>query len=371
MPRINLGPSTPVDIALGSSSIYRAYQGSQVVWPACDTPPFGCNTNVDPWCVTNFSYAWSNCYSIVTFPLIDVSQGTTFRAAWAICTGLTSFPNLDVSSGTDFDFAWQSCNQISTFPSLDVSSGTTFEGTWYNCTGFTSFPSLNFTSGANFQDAWYLCTNLTTFPAGLFDNCSATNFYRTWNNCALDQTSVDGILVSIDTAGTSGGILSLNGGSSSYPSSTGLAAKASLEARGWTVLVNSPPFAISFSLQPSNSSVTAPASTSFTAAASTNDGGTLSYQWQVSTDGGISFTNVLEAGVYSGVTTTTLSISNSTGLNSTVYRVVVTSTGLAPSATSSSATLTVSANPWDDNFNSWSFQNFGWPDAIALDWWGV
>lgn len=347
MPSIHLGTNPPVDIALGSASISRAYLGSQAVWPTCDLPPYGCNTNVDPWCVTDFS------------------------GAWALCTGLTSFPLLNVSSGTNFNFAWQSCNQLTSFPVLDVGQGTTFEGAWYNCTGLTSFPFLNFDSGTNFNDAWYFCTNLTTFPAGVFNNCLATDFYRAWSICALDQASVDNILVSLDTAGQTNGIVDIDGGTSSHPGSAGLAAKSSLEGKGWTVLVNSPPPLISFSLQPSNSSVTAPSPTSFTATASTNDSGTLSYQWQISTDGGASFTNLVEAGVYSGVTTTTLSISNSTGLNGLVYRVVVSSTGPAPSVNSSPATLTVAPNPWDENFNDWSFQNFGWPNVIALDWWGT
>lgn len=98
---------------------------------------------------------------------------------------------------------------------------------------------------------------------------------------------------------------------------------------------------ITINTQPANSSVTAPAAANFTVAATTNDGGALSYQWQISTDGGLNFSNVSNGGVYSGATTATLAISNSTGLNTRRYRALVTSNATAPVATSTSALLTV------------------------------
>jgi hypothetical protein len=72
----------------------------------------------------------------------------------------------------------------------------------------------------------------------MFDSCLATNFALAWRGCALNQTSVDNILVSLDTAGQSNGIVSIQFGTSAAPSATGLAAKASLEGKGWTVTTN-------------------------------------------------------------------------------------------------------------------------------------
>lgn len=99
--------------------------------------------------------------------------------------------------------------------------------------------------------------------------------------------------------------------------------------------------AITISAQPPNRSIAAPAPTTFTVTASTNDGGTLSYQWQLSTNGGTTFTNIPNGGVYSNATTATLGISDVTGLDARQYRVVVSSTGGSPNATSSAGTLTV------------------------------
>lgn len=90
---------------------------------------------------------------------------------------------------------------------------------------------------------------------------------------------------------------------------------------------------------PSNDSVTAPAPAQFVVTATSNDSGTLSYQWEEDNGGG--FAALTNAGIYSGVDTDTLDISDSTGLDTYQYRCVVSSTGGAAPATSAAATLTV------------------------------
>ena len=94
--------------------------------------------------------------------------------------------------------------------------------------------------------------------------------------------------------------------------------------------------------QPQNASVTAPAAATFVVAASLRGaaGGTATFQWQLSTDSGANFADITNGGVYSDATTSTLAISDSTGLDGNQYRVVVSATGAAD-VTSSAATLTV------------------------------
>jgi len=76
---------------------------------------------------------------------------------------------------------------------------------------------------------------LASFPANMFDNCLATNFNGAWLNCSnLTQTSVDNIVISINTAGRSNGTLRVDG---STPSTAGRTAVDALRARGWTVTV--------------------------------------------------------------------------------------------------------------------------------------
>lgn len=65
----------------------------------------------------------------------------------------------------------------------------------------------------------------------------------------------------------------------------------------------------------------------------------ITYQWQISTDNGTTWSNLTNAGVYSGVTTATLAISSVTGLNADQYRCICTNG--SGSTTSSAAVLTV------------------------------
>ena len=92
--------------------------------------------------------------------------------------------------------------------------------------------------------------------------------------------------------------------------------------------------------QPVNRSVTAPAATTFAVVATTVPaGGTIGYDWEVSTDAGSTWANAT-GGVYSGEATATLAISDSTGLTGYMYRCNLTATG-ATAVTTTVRTLTV------------------------------
>ncbi|NDH31244.1 MAG: hypothetical protein EBX72_12385, partial [Betaproteobacteria bacterium] len=71
--------------------------------------------------------------------------------------------------------------------------------------------------------------------------------------------------------------------------------------------------------------------------------GATGYQWQVSTGGG-TFTNLTNGSGYSGVTTSTLGIVATAGMNGNQYRVLV-SGGGCPDVASSASTLTVVTCP--------------------------
>jgi hypothetical protein len=278
---LQIGPNGELEQS-GGGYIYctPAYPELPVTYP-----PYGCNTEVnttgvtsfyeawydcqeltefpcvDSSSVTDFSYAWKYCYGLTSFPSINTSAGENFTYSWAY-SGLTSFPKLNTSNGVDFycawyycsdlesfsdldmrlgedfGYAWYGCESLTSFPFVNVSSGKIFDDAWGDCSGLTSFPLLDMGSGEDFDYAWWGCENLTTFPAGMFDSCLATSFNSAWYNCALNQTSVNNILISLDTAGQSNGTVNLNGGTSAAPSGAGLAAKVSLQSRGWTVVTN-------------------------------------------------------------------------------------------------------------------------------------
>ena len=93
--------------------------------------------------------------------------------------------------------------------------------------------------------------------------------------------------------------------------------------------------------QPVAQTVVAPAGVSFVVAVDPSAG--ASYQWQVQTSGAGAYANVTNGGVYSGATTSTLTISNSTGLNKNRYRVIALNASGTASVTSKGAQLTVTA----------------------------
>ena len=101
------------------------------------------------------------------------------------------------------------------------------------------------------------------------------------------------------------------------------------------------PATLSITGQPTDITICAGNNTSFTVAGT----GISTYQWQISTDGGTTFNNVTNAGVYSGATTTTLNITGATaGLNNNRYRCIVSSAACG-SLTSNAVILTVNSAP--------------------------
>ena len=96
---------------------------------------------------------------------------------------------------------------------------------------------------------------------------------------------------------------------------------------------------IQLSIQPSNKTVNNNLATTFSVGAvTTPSGGSITYQWKANTGSG--FANLTNVGVYSNVTTSTLSISNVSGLNATSYQCLLQCTGAA-NVTTSNAVLTV------------------------------
>ncbi|MFZ1369591.1 MAG: choice-of-anchor J domain-containing protein [Ferruginibacter sp.] len=112
-------------------------------------------------------------------------------------------------------------------------------------------------------------------------------------------------------------------------------------ARTVVVTVNQP---AAITAQPVNSTVCTDGVATFTVAAT---GSTpLTYQWQVSTNGGNTWANVTNGGVYSGATTATLTITAPpVSMSGYFYRVIVQGALPCPSVTSFQRILTVNPLP--------------------------
>lgn len=237
--------------------------------------------------LTSARRTWFGCTGLTEFPPIQFPVCTSFgengggvdarKGAWADCTGLTSFPNINMSKAKDLVGAWNGCTNLADFPPLVLPEATNITSTWEKCTALTTwevvgldkvekapsafagsglitfpstvtFPSLigtdigasggNSWSGVGANSMFLNCTQLTTFPPNVFDGCTCVAFREAFLNCALTATSVNNILVSIESCGTSNGHLDLNGGTSAAPTGDGITAKNALIARGWIVNTN-------------------------------------------------------------------------------------------------------------------------------------
>jgi hypothetical protein len=176
--------------------------------------------------------------------LTDHPLNETLRIIWdrslsagekSTIESLVTYSDWDFSDVTGFSQYWRDRSELTSFPLLDVSSGTNFLRAWYGCSSLTSFPLLDLSSGTNFVTAWRFCISLTSFPANMFDSVTAKDFTNAFTNTNLNQTSIDNIVVSLDTAGKFNGTFNQSGGSA--PSATGEAAIDNLRSRGWTVTV--------------------------------------------------------------------------------------------------------------------------------------
>tara|TARA_R110000803_G_scaffold15730_1_gene43369 strand:- start:30 stop:1304 length:1275 start_codon:yes stop_codon:yes gene_type:complete len=136
---------------------------------------------------------------------------------------------------TDFREAWYGCTSLVSFPVIDTSSGIQFQNAWRGCTSLTSFPLLDVSSATNFNAAWRGCNSLISFPRRFFNNCPAIDFTGAFTDTNLSSVAISNILVSLDTAGQINGTFDQSGGSA--PTTLGLNAKTSLEAKGWTITV--------------------------------------------------------------------------------------------------------------------------------------
>jgi hypothetical protein len=100
---------------------------------------------------------------------------------------------------------------------------------------------------------------------------------------------------------------------------------------------------VSITQQPTDVTVCENGNVSFTSAGS---GGSINYQWQVSTDGGTTFNNITNGGVYSGATTATLTITGvTTAMNNYRYRCQLSNASCPTPAATNAAVLTVNTLP--------------------------
>jgi hypothetical protein len=204
--------------------------------------------------ISSWTYYPSDLTPSVCAGLVNGTLTTIFDTSYAATSNFTSafqtypwfsakyFPKINTSNATNLSLAWYQL-PVPTFPSIDTTKVTNFTSAFRVLINLVIFPLLNTIAATNFNLSWDGDTSLTTFPPNFFDNAKATVYTNSFRNCALSQTSVDNILVSINqsrlnTPSLINGTLNMTGGTNATPSATGLAAKAALVAAGWAVSHN-------------------------------------------------------------------------------------------------------------------------------------
>lgn len=194
-------------------------------------------------------------------------------------------------------------------------------------------PTISTSGLAYYINPYWAFTPLNGLTGGTFDG--------TFNFIAGDVPG---------GANTANFVVRRNNGSSWSATTAGTRTSTSTMASGLLLGASTVSFAVGepgtlvVTTQPSNATICQGANASFSSAATqTPSFSTPTVQWQVSTNGGGSYSNVSNGGVYSGATTTTLTITGAlASMNGYLYHAVF--TDLNGTATSNPATLTVNAS---------------------------
>ena len=153
-------------------------------------------------------------------------------AAGTQSASVISYPSVIIGGGMGFSGTLSSI----TFPTL--TAGT------FNIQGITtltsiSLPALTTTFAGMMGGGLSFANNssLTTINIPALVNMP-NNSNMSWYGCAFSQATVDHILVRFVATNAINCSIDLSSGTSAAPSATGLAAKATLQGRGWSVTTN-------------------------------------------------------------------------------------------------------------------------------------
>jgi hypothetical protein len=319
--------------------------------------------------------------------IIAKTQGTTFNVG-ATGTGLTYLWQVSTNGGSTYtDLSNNSTYSNVASPTLSISNAQlSMSGYFYRCKVTGTCSPVVYSNGASLTvlpNIYTTCRSWTGCPGSMFIPITAVDFTGVgafsltlvYNPAVLTFTGTS----NLNSALASGNFVANANGGKVYLSWSNIAAATITNndtlvrllftaAPGTTSLnwdtqttgnceYSDPNGLIIFSTWINGSATvhTPPSVTSHPVAATTYGGGSagftvtaagtgLTYQWQVSTNGGSSYANLTNVAPYSGVYTNALWINPATtSMNGYLYRCVVSGT-CTPSVNSNSAMLTVTQN---------------------------
>ena len=168
-------------------------------------------------------------------------------------SGLTSLLNVDISDNNIPGGSTNSLTSVNLSGSTAVEEllldGSDFSAGIPSLVGLTSLSIIDFDqcsisgvvdlSGLSVLTELDFSGNTALTSIIIADTQPISNFYG--NNCALTETAVDDILVTLSNSIVSSGFVNITGATNAFPSATGFAAKITLrDGKNWNVQVREP-----------------------------------------------------------------------------------------------------------------------------------
>ena len=140
--------------------------------------------------ITNFSYWFANCTSLVEAPLIDTSNATDMFNMFGSSPLLRIIPLLNTSKVTTMSSMFANCTSLVTIPLIDMSKVTNSSSMFSGTTNLTSVPQLNLSSVTTTTGMFNGCSSLVTVPYLNTGKC--TLFNNMFSNC-IKLTGITGL----------------------------------------------------------------------------------------------------------------------------------------------------------------------------------
>lgn len=144
------------------------------------------------------------------------------------------------SGSTSQKEAFEGCSNLvwNATDAGDFSGVLDFTDMFFGTTGILTISSfiIDLSASTSFL-RMFIASGITNFPPNVFDNVTSGAFGRAFELTNLTTQSIDNIFVSLVASGVSNGVFKQTGGQA--PSATGLAAKDTLVADGWTIVYTS------------------------------------------------------------------------------------------------------------------------------------
>jgi surface protein len=131
--------------------------------------------------VTDISYMFYNCYSLVSVPLFNTSAVTNMSAMFNNCSSLVSVPLFNTSAVTDMSYMFSYCQSLVSVPLFNISAVTNMSAMFNNCSSLVSVPLFNTSAVTNMSYMFYNCYSLVAVP--LFNTSAVTNMSYMFSYC--------------------------------------------------------------------------------------------------------------------------------------------------------------------------------------------